>query len=53
MSQIALIDGLGKLCNCATYPGEETSAFAFSSERALATLVTNERTLRIFDLEEI
>lgn len=52
-SQIAAADSSGIASVLAKYPGEEITAFACSANRAIACLVTNERTLRLYDLEEV
>lgn len=51
-SLLNVYDEAGNTINSVKYNGEEITAFAFNTDRAIACLVTNERTLRLFDLEE-
>jgi hypothetical protein len=52
-SQILIADFHNKVQITANYPGEELTAFAYNPKRQVACLVTNERSMRIFDFEEI
>ena len=47
------IDKNGNKIGSGEFGNEEISALEFSGDRMVAALVTNERTLRIFDLEEV
>ena len=50
---VACLDRTGKNLTRGEFSNEDISAFAFDDCRMVAVTVTNERTLRVFDLEEI
>lgn len=50
---VACLDRSGKNLARGEFGNEDISAFAFDDGRMVAVTVTNERTLRVFDLEEI
>lgn len=52
-SQVAVVKINGESSHLVKFAGEEITTFVSSPSRALSCLITNERTLRFFDLEDI
>ena len=52
-AKVEVVAENGEVTHSVKYAGEEFTACAFSSNRAIACIVTNERTLRFFDVEEV
>ena len=53
VTAVRVLDSDGNLSGFTKFAGEEITAFDFSCDRAIACMVTNERTLRFFDFEEL